>query len=88
MDAAVEPEIHEIGLRFDRSEARKLRDLADRVRADDLTADVSAFEQAATAAELGEPLQVTCTSVEEAHQLVAGYILNGIKRPAIEDLNG
>lgn len=85
---APKPETYKIGLRFGKKEAPKLRALADRVKAADLTGDVSCFEQAAIAADIGEPLVVTCTDVEEAHQLVAGYILNGIERPAIEELNG
>lgn len=86
-ELATAPDTTTIGLRFDRSEAPKLRALADRVKADDLTSDVAAFEQAALAAESGEPLRVVCQNLEEVYRMVAGYILQGIKRPAIEELN-
>lgn len=76
------------GLRFDKSDARNLRDLADRVKATDLRADVSTYEQAALAAETGEPLQVHFTDIKDVVEMVALYVLHGIKQPTIEELNG
>jgi hypothetical protein len=75
------------GLRFERSEIRKLRRIADRAKVNDLQADVSAFEDAARAAELGEPLIVFFETEEEILKLVAGYVLHGIKQPVIEELS-
>lgn len=77
-----------LGLRFDRSESRKLRVLAARVRNGELPGAVNTFEQAATAAESGEPLVVWCAEPVEAVQMAVGYIVHGIKRPTIEDLSG
>lgn len=79
-------DILRVGLRFDRSEKTKLEDLALRVKADDLTADVATFEQAALAADTGEPLEVICTDIQEVVLMVAGYVRLGIKQPVIEEL--
>lgn len=76
-----------IGLRFERSQGRRLRLLADRIRTGDLEGDITTFEQAALAAETGEPLQVHCNEPREAHLVAAGYVLHGVKRPAIEQLS-
>jgi hypothetical protein len=76
------------GLRFKASEAAKLRVLVDRVKAVDLRADASTFEQAALAAETGEPLVVHFTDPNEVLFMVAGYVRNGIAQPDIEELNG
>lgn len=85
---AAEAEHQTCGLRFEASEAPKLRVLADRVKATDLRADVSTFEQAALAAENGEPLVVHFTDSKEVLFMVAGYVRNGIAQPTIEELNG
>ncbi len=76
------------GLRFQASEAPKLKALADRIKAADLRADTSTCEQAALAAETGEPLVVHFTDLNEVLFMVAGYVRNGIAQPAIEELNG
>jgi hypothetical protein len=76
------------GLRFNTSEAPKLQALADRVKAADLRADASTFEQAAFAAETGEPLVVHFTDPNEVLFMIAGYVRHGIVQPAIEELNG
>jgi hypothetical protein len=46
------------------------------------------FEQAARAAESGEPLILYCEDPVEAVQMAAAYITYGITRPVIEQLNG
>lgn len=76
------------GLRFKSTDAPNLRALADRVKAVDLRADVSTFEQAALAAETGEPLVVHFTDPNEVLFMVAGYVRHGIDQPIIEELNG
>lgn len=77
-----------IGLRFDRSQAPKLRDLSVRVRAADLRAGqrVELYDKAADAAEKGEPLIVACTKPEEALRMAAIFTVLGIETPAIEAL--
>lgn len=81
------PTPRKCALRFDRDQAEPLRQLAERIKIADLTADCSAFEQAALAAERGEPLVVTFEDEAEVLQMVAGYVLHGITQPAIDDLN-
>lgn len=86
--ATAETDHQTCGLRFKATEAPKLRALADRVKATDLRADVSTFEQAALAAETGEPLVVHFVDPKEVLFMVAGYVRHGIVQPAIEELNG
>lgn len=76
------------GLRFAKSEAPKLQALADRIKIADLTADHSAFTEAAHAAELGEPMIVHFDEIEEVVAMVSAYVLHGIKQPDIEELSG
>lgn len=78
-----------IGLRFRRSQARLLRDLAERCKVNDLGAQhVATFEQAAQAAASGEPLIVICMEPIEAVAMADGYTRFGVVRPSIEQLNG
>ena len=81
--------MHQLGLRFKRYEAPKLRSLAAAVRNGELGGQASnVFEQAARAAESGEPLIVHCDDPIEAVQMAAAYIAHGVERPVIERLNG
>ena len=79
-----------LGLRFDRRDATRLRAWAARVRNGELGAEASAntYEQAARAAESGEPLEVYCTDPMEVVQMAALYTAHGFTRPVIEELNG
>jgi len=78
-----------IGLRFRRSDARLLRDLADRVRQGEMGEQhVSTFRDAADAAATGEPLIVLCEEPFEAEMMADGYARFGVPRPAIEELTG
>lgn len=77
-----------VGLRFRYRDARVLRALAQRIRTGDLKGDIATFEQAATAAECGEPLEVHCTNLMEAQLVAGGYIRCGVTPTAIETLDG
>ncbi len=81
------PEILSIGLRFKRTDAPILRRLERAVRNGELVGDVTTYEQAALAAETGEPLVVLCNSAREALAMAAGYVANGTSQPAIEPLS-
>lgn len=76
-----------MGLRFRKSQARLLRDLADRARAREIPfGAVSLFEKAAEAASAGEPLIVICERPEEAIAMAAGFGQFGILPPSVEQL--
>lgn len=76
-----------IGLRFDRNQAPKLRELGDRIRSGQMdTHHAGVFDDAATAAENGEPLIVVCQHSDEAVMMAEGYVLYGIRRPSVEQL--
>lgn len=78
-----------IGLRFPRSQARTLRNLAERIHARDLGDEhASLFEAAAEAARTGEPLIVQCSMPIEAVMIADGFTQFGVARPAIEELSG
>jgi hypothetical protein len=78
---------HRIGLRFNRTQARALHDLAERARHHDLTgSEVSVFHKAALAAESGEPLIIVCVKPIEAILIAKGYANYGITEPVIEQL--
>jgi hypothetical protein len=77
-----------VGLRFNRSSARTLRHLAQRVRAADLKTDAAIFDLAADAATTGEPMILECENVTEAQLVAGGYAQYGIKPPTIEQLSG
>lgn len=76
-----------VGLRFDTKDAALLERLAERVRSHDLPGYVEQFTQPANAARTGEPLQLQCSDVEEAHRMVALYVELGCTPPAVEALN-
>jgi hypothetical protein len=80
------PDTLKLGLRFARSETRKLRDIATRARSEGLAIDMGLFEQAADSAETGEPLIVICDEPEDGARMADGFILWGIERPAVEEL--
>lgn len=78
-----------VGFRFDRRDATKLRALGGRVRAGELPNHHAAvFENAALAAETGEPLIVECEDKAEALLLADGYPRFGVGRPVIDELAG
>lgn len=78
-----------LGLRFERRDAKLLRQLAARVRGGEFgEASSNVFEQAARAAESGEPLEVYYDEPVEVVQLAASYIPYGVTRPVIEELSG
>lgn len=77
-----------VGLRFRYRDAKVLRDLAQRVRHGELKGDIATFEQAAIAAECGEPLEVHCDNLMEAQLVASGYIRCGVTPTSIETLNG
>lgn len=81
-------EAPKLGLRFARSQRHILRRLADRVRNGEFPGDIDTFEQAAMAAELGEPLVVICNNRDEVEAMAALYARLGVKQPGIEELNG
>lgn len=82
------PDTIRVGLRFERRDARTLRELARRVQLGDLKGHaLTTFTQAAAAAETGEPLQVVCRDRTEAALMAHGYSLWGISQPVIETLN-
>ena len=78
-----------LGLRFARHDTKLLRFLASRIRNGELGGQAAnVFEQAALAAETGEPLVVYCDDPIEVVQMAAAYIRDGVTRPVIEELNG
>lgn len=78
-----------VGFRFDRRDAAILRSLSARVRAGELDNHHAAvFENAASAAETGEPLIVECENQAEALLLADGYSRFGVSRPVIDELAG
>jgi hypothetical protein len=77
-----------MGLRFQKSQARILRNLAERAKARELAGAVSLFEKAAEAAAAGEPLLVACTAPEEAVAMAAGFSQYGVVPPTIEHRSG
>lgn len=75
------------GLRFNRASARTLRNLAEQAKGHG-QGDVGLYFKAAESTEIGEPLVVKCESRDEVELMAALFTRLGVKRPAIEDLNG
>lgn len=75
-----------IGLRFDKRDRVKLRELARRVEQAEIPGDIATFTEAAKAAELEEPLVVICSHPDEAKQMAAFYRTLGCREPAVEEL--
>lgn len=66
-----------------------LRGIADDLRRKAIAGvDISLFDKAAESAEQGEPLIVRCSSREEVEQMAHGFVIWGVRRPAIDELNG
>jgi hypothetical protein len=77
-----------LGLRFEPRDRRLLRYLAGRVRQGDLAGQAAnVFEQAALAAETGEPLELWCTEPIEAVHMALAYSQYGVTAPTIEELS-
>lgn len=73
------------GLRFSRSDAKLLEELAERVRLAEMGAEpVQVFAGAADAARTGEPFIVWCEHPDELKMMADGYIKWGVRRPAID----
>lgn len=78
-----------LGLRFAREDARTLRSLAAAVKSGEMgQQSVNVFQQAALAAESGEPMIVYHDDPIEVVEMAAMYIHHGCHRPVIEQLNG
>lgn len=85
MDAPSASPSMRVGLYFGRSQVRVLRELVKQLGTmgqEDF--DVGLFQKALESAERDEPLDVWCSTPEEAEQLADGFTLWGIKRPAIQ----
>lgn len=81
------PPMVTLGLRFRRSQARLLRDLAERAKAGELPGAVSLFANAANAAGKGELLIVGGDSVDEIRALAQGFAIYGVTVPTVEMLS-
>lgn len=75
-----------IGLRFNRRDAKLLRELAERAGRRELTEARKVFSDAADAARTGEPLIVLCSTPVEARLMAAGYTRYGVAEPVLESL--
>lgn len=78
-----------VGLRFPKSQARVLRNIATDLRSlQPEGVDISLFDKAAESAAAGEPLIVRCTEPQEAELIAHGFVMWGVQRPAIDAMNG
>lgn len=77
-----------LGLRFARSQIRTLRNIRDWAKANDVPGDLSLYDKAIESTEDNEPLVIQCDNRDEVEQMAAAFVTLGVKRPAIEDLNG
>jgi hypothetical protein len=78
-----------LGLRFTKRDGPLLRSLAESVRNGELGSQaVAVFENAASAAENGEPLIVHHDDPSEVAEMAAAYAKHGVSRPVIEQLSG
>lgn len=76
-----------LGLRFSKSQARVLRNLADQLRSTRAPGvDISLFDKAAESAARCEPLEVWCQDPSEVLMMAELFVRLGVKRPAIDDL--
>lgn len=78
---------HRIGLRFRKSQKSILRNIADRMKSENIdTEHVTLFEQAAEAARTGEPLEVICGDPIEAVLMARAFPDWGVVEPTVETL--
>lgn len=75
------------GLRWPRSQARVLLNISEEA-ARHGQGDVSLYLRAAESVADNEPLVVHCEGRAEIEQMAALFVALGVRRPAIEDLNG
>lgn len=75
-----------VGLRFRYRDRLRLRELAHAIERGELRGDRATFDQAAVAAETGEPLVVKCMTLMEAQLVAGGYIRCGVTPTSIETL--
>jgi len=86
-----QPDSIRMGLRFAKSQARTLRNIAEHLRTLDPATnvvDISLFDKAADSAAEGEPLIVMCSDPDEVREMAAVFVRLGVKEPDVEDLNG
>lgn len=89
VDASLDAHSIKMALRFRKSQARVLRNLADEARSKALPGGaVTLFENAANAAGQGVPLMVLCTDPEEAKAMAEGFAMYGLVPPTVETLSG
>lgn len=72
-----------VGLRFRPADIALLRVLSTTVSDEQ---ERSAFQQAALAAEKGTPLVVQTMTVSELQQIIATFLLHGVRAPTIEPM--
>lgn len=78
-----------VGLRFPRSQARVLRNVAQRLNQADVDREhTSLFDKAAEATAMGEPLIVFAENLLEVELMAAAFPRFGVVRPTIEELSG
>lgn len=86
--ASTETATFNVGLRFRKSQAKTLRNLALRLNAQDQDREaIELFDKAAAAAASGEPLIVVCTHPMEAQLMAEAFVRYGVRRPAVEQLS-
>jgi hypothetical protein len=79
------PSYIRVDLRFRRSQAPRLRDIAAQVRSvRPRGVDVSLYDKAAESADDGVPLTVLCSRSEEAEAMADAFARLGIRRPQVE----
>ena len=77
------------GLRFRRGDARVLRNHVEELKRHGIDrSHISLFENAALAAENGEPLQVQAQTIDEVQSIASAFTFYGLRRPVIDDLSG
>lgn len=78
-----------VGLRFDRSQARKLLEVAEQLgRTDNLRSHAAIFHQAAEAAAGPDGLMIVkCFDPMEAILMAAAFPRFGVKEPVVEELS-
>jgi hypothetical protein len=83
------PDEIQVGLRFERKDARRLREHAAHLRTLEAPGEfLSLFEKAADAAEHGEPMILVASSRLEIEQTAIGFTQFGVERPVVEELSG
>lgn len=79
------PETLLVGLRFDRRDLVTLGVLNTRARALELREAAALFNAAFEATQLGEAMQLQCSSLDEARLVAGGFSQYGVTPPTIEE---